>query len=131
MDAGVSSGITGLITMSGVGLFVKQAPSLRELRRAHAEHDTDLAADLHVAEVMASSTMILAGVAVSAMTKSPAPAYLAIATSIVIIVTYEWAFRQTGEMNEAEEAWAKPRTDTSHPLIRSAGVGVPVHPDNN
>ncbi len=129
MDANTSTAVTGLVTMSGVGLFVNQAPTLKELRRAHKTHDTDTVADLRVAEVTASATMCLAGVALSAMTGSPAPAYLAIATSVVVIACYEWTLAQAGAVSDGLKAWEAPRTE-SHDRLRPSATGLAAHLGN-
>jgi len=130
MDNAGAISITGLVTMSGVGLFVNQAPKLTDLRRAHKDHDLDAVADLRVAEVTVTATMCLAGIALAAMTNSPAPAYLAIATSVVVVACYEWTLAQPGaRTDDGSAAWAVPRTP-AQPQVRPAAVGLAAHIGN-
>jgi hypothetical protein len=95
MDSSVAVALTGLVTFQGVQLFAQHAPKMTEVREADLAtlKGMAVAADLRVAEVEAASVTILAGLAITAMTKSSIPAWLAILSIGISIGVYEWALR--------------------------------------
>lgn len=92
MDPTVATPLAGLLVMQGVGMFSQHAPKISEVRRARPGSDT--AADLRVAELEATAVMVLAGGAISAMSKTATPLWLALASSFTMVAIYEWVLRQ-------------------------------------
>lgn len=96
MDPLVASSLTGLLVMQGVKMFSDSAPKIDAVRKAAPHSGT--AADLRVAELEAVAVMVLAGTAISAMSKTPVPLWLALATSATMVGIYEWVLHQAPEV---------------------------------
>lgn len=92
MDPSVATPLAGLLVMQGVGMFSQHAPKIAEVRRSAP--GSGVAADLRVAELEATAVMVLAGGAISAMSKTAIPLWLALATSATMVGIYEWVLHQ-------------------------------------
>lgn len=84
--------MAGLLVMQGVNMFSQHAPRIADVRQASPNSGT--AADLRVAELEAVAVMVLAGTAISAMSKTAVPLWLALATSATMVGIYEWVLHQ-------------------------------------
>jgi hypothetical protein len=92
MDPSVATPLAGLLVMQGVNMFSAHAPKIADVRRSAPGSGT--AADLRVAELEAVAVMVLCGTAISAMSKTPIPLWLALATSATMVGIYEWVLHQ-------------------------------------
>lgn len=96
MDPSVATPLAGLLVMQGVNMFTQHAPKIGDVRKAGPGSST--AADLRVAELEAVSVMVLAGTAISAMSRTPIPLWLALATSATMVGIYEWVLHAPAEI---------------------------------
>lgn len=88
-------GPTTLAITQSVSLFQGLLPKFTDIKQGNA-HDPELATDVHIGEVAASSLTFGIGVIVSGLTGSPVPAFISLLMCIILIVLYERALNYQG-----------------------------------
>jgi hypothetical protein len=78
---------------SGITTFTVFLPKISEVRRAHPQDNPDIAADVRIGEVAASTLTLGVGVIASSLTGSPVPTVTAAVMVLVMIILYESTLR--------------------------------------
>lgn len=100
--AAVGPSITAMST--GLGTFTTMLPNMSDVRRSSPD-SVSMCAELRHSEMVAGAITLGAGVILSAITKSPTPAYVAFAVIVGLVVMYEHALRTPpAEMTTTTEA---------------------------
>jgi hypothetical protein len=93
--------LLGPVTLSvtqGISAFAVFLPKLTDVRKA-ATDDPNMAGDVRLGEVAASTLTLGIGMVCSSLTGSPVPTFTALIVSVVLIVIYESALRNDTPMN--------------------------------
>lgn len=76
-----------LAVTSGLNVFQGLLPKLSEVRKA--DKTSEIAADVRMGEVAASTMTLAVGTIASSLTNSPVPALVALLTVVVLVTIYE------------------------------------------
>ncbi len=82
-----------LAMSQGIGAFMTFLPKISEIRAAHPSTNPDIAADVRMGEVAASTLTLGVGLVASSLTGSPVPAFVALIVCIVLITLFESILR--------------------------------------
>lgn len=86
-------GVAALALGQGFSGFQWFLPKLADVRKADSKVDTDMVGDVRMGEFAAVTYTLGVGIIASAITKTPVPAYVSAALSIVLVCLYETALR--------------------------------------
>lgn len=85
----------------GVSSFNAFLPSFQDVRKASV-NNREVAGDVRMGEVAAVTVTIGIGAIASSLTGSSAPAYTAVAMSLILVILYEYTLRSDRPMEEKE-----------------------------
>lgn len=94
-------GVATLALSQSYAQFQTYMPRLAEVRRADPTHDIDIVGDVRVGEIAAFIGSLGVGIIVSSITGDPLPAYVSVASCLILITMYEIVLRSRGAMERS------------------------------
>lgn len=102
-EGNVATAVTGLVAIEGTKVFLTVLPPITEVRK-RSSADVEFKNDMRAGEVLAGSVILLGSMSVSAISGSQAPAWLGLATLVVLVGVYEWTLARPGGMSIIDAA---------------------------
>jgi hypothetical protein len=86
-------GIATLALTQSYAQFQAYMPKLQDIRKTDPIENPEFAADVRIGEIAALIGSLGVGVIASSLTGDPLPAYVSLATSLMLIALYEYVLR--------------------------------------